>query len=199
MLEPEVRAIMMGLQLEHIGAVVDETRTLASGFHPLSAKDTPNGACLILNEPKDTIATGWVVTDWNGDALTPRVPVTSEADTVEKAVHAVVKLWADIINSIRTGTAHDMPELVRALTPRTTPHPMPALQVGEHVAYLLPDIPPFIQDKFVIAKVIGVNPLALANGHHKTIFASGRGEVARYNPTTGRVVFPVGPLINLLK
>lgn len=187
----EVHAIMMELPLDHIGAVI-ETQTLPSGFHPLSAKDTPHGARLHLDEPDDDmVVVGWVVTDWEGNRLNPRLPITgSPSDTVGDAVNKVVKIWAGVLRSIRTGTEHDMPELIRRLTPHTS-ETAPDLQPGDYIAYLLPDIPPFIQNKFITTKITGVNPLILANGHHKTIFASGRGEVARFNPESGRVVFPV--------
>jgi hypothetical protein len=190
--------IMEGLHLEHIGAIVDTTRTLSSGFHPMYAKDTPNGACLFLDEPEDNVAVGWVVTGWDGEVLNPRIPITGPpADTVEDAVNKVIKLWADMLHTMRTGTPHSMPELIEAMVPARTRSSMSMLRVGDHIAYLLPDIPPFLQEQFVTTKVMGVSPLVLANGHHKTIFASGRGEVARYNPETGRVVFPVRRLIDV--
>lgn len=74
-------------------------------------------------------------------------------------------------------------------------HPAP-LQVGEHIAYLLPMVPVEKQARFIVTKIIGVHPkrkccVDLENGHHTNIVASGNVHVARYCMLTHRVQFPV--------
>jgi hypothetical protein len=193
----EIREIMSRLDLDDIGAVVDETRTLRSGFHPLFAKDTPKGACLHLDGPnKDLMGMGWVVTDWDGGRLTPRLPITGiPAETVHGAMLNVVTAWGDVLRAMRTGTHgadRDVVEVIQRLFPsHTTPDTSLRLKVGDCIAYLLPDVPPFIQTDFITTTVTGVGPLTLSNGHHSTIFAAGRGEVARFDPLLSRIVFPV--------
>jgi len=73
------------------------------------------------------------------------------------------------------------------------------LEVGEFIAYLMPGIPPSQQDHFTITQVTKVSPLELANGHHQTLFASGQGEISRYDPSSKRVIFPVKNLTDVLK
>lgn len=175
----EIAKITTGLRLDEMGAVMDGSRTLGSGFHPLYAKDTPGGACLHIDEHD----VGWVVTDWGGDRLNPRVPITG--NTVTDVIHA----WADMIKSMRQSGGRN--ELVQTMCPPTPNNESVQIRPGDYIAYLLPDIPARIQTKFITTRVTGVDPLTLANDHHKTIFASGRGEVARYNHQTDRVIFPV--------
>jgi hypothetical protein len=195
MLDPNaVHDIMAGVDMDHIGAEVDTSRTLASGFKPLHARDTPNGLSLFIDAPDEhLVGTGWIVTGWDGEPLPQRLAIrTLPAHSVGDAVNKVIKLWAGLLQAMRTGTQSDLPELIRELSPRAAAlDTIDPLRVGEHVAYLLPDIPPFVQANFITTQVVGVHPLQLANNHHQTIFAQGRGEIARYNPLTDRVVFPL--------
>lgn len=161
------------------------------GFHPMYAKGTPHGVCLRLEPTRGTI-----VTKWDGSDL--HTPIVLHGD-----IRTVVDRWCAIISHIKNPTEDDVDQVVvSALINITTPPPDEedtfSLNPGDFVAYLIPDIPACRQDQLFITRVVSVKPFQLANNHHHTLFSGGRGEMARYNPTTKRVVFPVKNLSSIL-
>jgi hypothetical protein len=146
---------------------------LASGFHPIFARHTPNGA---LSTP--------VVLEGGQDA------------------QSVVSKWCKVVSDITNPVGDDegVDVVVGALVTAQQPPPEGtfSLQVGDFVAYLIPDIPACHQTHFIVTQVVSLQPFALANNHHASLFASGMGEVARYNPATERVVFPVKNLRDVI-
>lgn len=177
-------ALISSWDLDSMGVVVDTSRVLPSGFNPMYAKDTPCGACLIL-VVDGTSWTGQVVTAWDGSSLSPHVIIRHDS------VSEVVNTWSHALETIRLGGES---ELARALCPTQTPsvsQERPPLKPGDHVAYLLTSVSPLIQDTFKTTRVTGVHPLKLENGEHDTVFASGKGEIAGFDPRTNRILFPV--------
>jgi len=183
-----------GWDLDTIGGELDRGVMLPCGAHPMFARGTPNGVCLHLESPD----LGRIVTKWDGSTLSP--PVSLEGPSIPDK-------WSQVVRSIRVGDV-DLDDVklmasiiadVGAPDPSADDDDFECLRVGDFVAYMIPDIPPSHQDHFTVTRVTNVSPLELANGHHKTLFSSGKGEVARYNPTTRRVVFPVKNLEDVLK
>ena len=184
--------------------VMDEM--LPSGFHPIVAKCTPNGVRLHLDrigegegEGEGGKIEGKIVTKWDGSPLCTPIVLDGGSDA-----QSVVDTWCKVVSDIMhhspdTDTTVDVVVGALVNTPRTRPPEGTfRLEVGDFVAYLIPDIPACHQSRFIVTQVTSLQPFALANNHHETLFASGRGEVARYNPSTKRIVFPVKNLRDVM-
>jgi hypothetical protein len=170
---------------------------LASGFHPIFARHTPNGARLHLERSEGGRVEGKIVTKWDGSALSTPVVLEGGQDA-----QSVVSKWCKVVSDITNPVGDDegVDVVVGALVTAQQPPPEGtfSLQVGDFVAYLIPDIPACHQTHFIVTQVVSLQPFALANNHHASLFASGMGEVARYNPATERVVFPVKNLRDVI-
>jgi hypothetical protein len=178
-----------------MGGELDRQVMLPSGFHPLYAQGTPNGVCLHV-EGSDQAS---IVTKWDGSAM--NIPIILRGSSI-------LEKWAQVVRAIKVGGVEegteDLNMMVYLLTdvdpdPKEEEPGFIRLEVGDFIAYLMPGIPPAQQDHFTITSVTGVSPLELANGHHQTLFASGQGEIARYDPDSKRVLFPVRNLSDVLK
>jgi hypothetical protein len=171
------------------------------GFHPMFAKDTPNGVRIRL-DTDGAKCMGTIVTKWDGSGLNTPIVLHSDpvCDTVEAAVMGVVDRWCKIIGDIKnSGSDHDVVvDALIATKKRKAREDTFPLTPGDYVAYLIPDIPACHQTQFIITRVVSVQPFVLANNHHTSLFSGGRGELARYNPSTKRVVFPVKNLRDLV-
>jgi len=183
-------------EIDHECARVVREEVLPGGYHPVVAIGTPNSMRLLV-QPPATVGDDWcahVVTTWSGDVMHP--PTVLRADSLD----AALDMWADAIKALVSGeqqptTTHNHQTqqlIVRARCEYEAPtkHVRP-LEVGEHVAYLAQDVPPEDQHEFLTAKVTGLNPFELSNGHHDTVFADGVGQLARYDTQGARVLFPV--------
>lgn len=182
--------------ITHPCAKIVTNEILATGYHPIVAKDTINSMRMEIRSITVGKCVAHVTSMWSGDPMHP--PVVLTADTVT----TLVDIWADAVCAIGMGRdakgaqAQQLMLHVReaVMDTSTTTQSIPPLEVGEHVAYLVNDIPPQDQHMIVTAEVTGLNPLELSNGHHATVFRDGDGELARYNVASGRVQFPVARL-----
>lgn len=175
---------------------VDYTTVLKGGFYPLSVKGRPNAMRLHLGMPGlDRVGRGTIETDWDGEALNPPVQITTKPRaTLEAAIEATICKWKRVVKYVQTGDLDKKSVRVAADQLMTVPHPaspQPPLEVGEYIAYLIPGIPAQFQSEFIITQVTDTKPFTLANGHHESVFKTGRGHVSRYDPVANRVVFPV--------
>ena len=76
------------------------------------------------------------------------------------------------------------------------------LKVGDHVAYFLPNVPVHMQTRFITTEIIGIDfkkPcfLKFKNGYHKHC-VDGILQLAKFNPDTNRIIFPVKQLVSWL-
>ena len=171
---------------------IDRSTILPGGFHPLFVKGQPNSLCLHLTMPGlDRVGRGMIVTDYEGVSIPPIHITTSPCRTLEAAIETTIRTWERVVKYIETGTPDPS---VKHLTDKLSfvdPEPTTSgLEVGEYIAYFLPEVPVCDQAEFIITQVTGVRPFTLANGHEQTVFKDGRGHVARYNPVNNRIVFP---------
>jgi hypothetical protein len=182
-------------ELDTIGGELNRQVMLPSGFHPLYAKGTPNGVCLHM-ESSDQAS---IVTKWDGSDM--NIPIILKGSSI-------LEKWAQAVQAIKMGNmevdTEDLNMMVSLLTDADIDYKkeepeFTRLEVGDFIAYLMPGIPPSQQDHFTITQVTGVSPLELANGHHRTLFASGQGEISRYDPESKRVIFPVKNITDVLK
>ena len=176
-----------------IGGELNLQVTLPSGFHPLYAQGTPNGVCLHM----ESLDQASIVTKWDGTEL--NIPIILRGSSI-------LDKWSQTVRAIKTGeeSGEELSMMVSLLTHAEIDYKKEEpeftnLEVGEFIAYLMPGIPPSQQDHFTITQVTKVSPLELANGHHQTLFASGQGEISRYDPSSKRVIFPVKNLTDVLK
>lgn len=174
----------------------DRSVILRSGYHPFVAAGTVNGMRLHVESPTRAVVT----TTWHGCALSP--PSVISGDDVGD----VLGVWTDVVHAMYGTLAHPPDARSRALLSilrncaATPDRELPCrLQVGEYIAYLDPHRPPQDQASFTTTVVTSVRPFGLGNGEHATTFARGVGEIARFDPTTMRVVFPVVKLKDVLE
>jgi len=173
---------------------VDTMTVLKDGFHPMSVKGRPNALRLHLTMPgMDRVGRGTIETDWDGKPLCPPLHIrTRPRPTFEAAIEAMIRKWERIVKYVKTGELdRSVRTIVDELVDAKSPTRQEPLEEGEYIAYFIPDIPVEFQTHFIITQVTGTNPLTLANGHHETVFKSGRGHVSRYDPVENRIVFPV--------
>ena len=183
-------------EINHPCARLVREEVLPGGYHPVVASNTPNSMRLLVTPPS-ALGEAWcahVVTTWSGEVMEPPVVLSGES------LDAVLDVWATAVKALVCGEpGHHHPPQIHQLITRAQCECVAeeeegvvrALEVGEHVAYLARDISPTQQHAFMTARVTGLNPFQLSNGHHATVFAGGVGELARYNLQDGTVVFPV--------
>lgn len=188
-----------GWDLNKLGARVDTSHIIPGGLYPLYARGTANGACIHLRAATpESPGSATIVTNWEGGKLYAPLSLPVESGAPEKALLKVLEVWASAVRFIREGRAHgtlpaESRHIVQALSWMSdeSERPAPNLSVGDCVAYLLPCVPLDHQARFEIAKITRLHPLELSNNHHNTVFRSGVGELARYDPETERVIFPM--------
>jgi hypothetical protein len=178
--------------LRTIGGELNLQVMLPSGFHPLYAQGTPNGVCLHL----DSLDQGSIVTKWDGSDM--NIPIILKGSSI-------LEKWSRTVRAIKMGedSGEELSMMVSLLTDADIDYKkdeseFTRLEAGDFIAYLMPGIPPSQQDHFTITQVTKVSPLELANGHHQTLFASGQGEISRYDPESKRVIFPVKNITDVL-
>jgi hypothetical protein len=181
-------------------ASVDTHTVLPAGFHPLAVRDRCDALRLHLTMPSlDRVGRGTIMTDWDGRPLTTPIPIiTKSCETLEAAIGATIRVWHQVVAQGFTGVVMSDAAAVQRIVNQVT-YPLllgdrdrehAPLEAGEYVAYFVPDVPVDEQAEFIITQVTSTNPFTLANGHHKSVFTTGHGHLARYNPSSNRVVFP---------